>query len=596
MLRQLLARTTDNVMQEEQLLQQQQQQQSLIDNGFNQAGQVSSSNNSNNIHGGSSTSSYLIPIQSSAFTTNEYFSLKDKYSSSNNMMITNFNNILPNVHSPFIATNTGTQNYNYYNPTYNNYLRQDSIALNGGNNNISNNENGFYFDGNNGEICQGYLFGNDSNNNIGNINNNATINSSIRESEWNQQYNLGIQQIEKNQLFYGNNEGNFIPQNYYQTPNNSNNNRNSLDLSTIPKSIDDKCYGNSVTSISSINSVTSNYSKTNNINKGPRKPSRSIRSSQAAFSEAFKKMALLRHMTKCDKDSNNYYSIDDVDIGPVRCVACLGEYPSKRSLTGHIGRNEKCREIIGRNYLDQLSQNGSDNILISDYSNDGISPICPYCDRFISHYKGNIRRHINQCLNNDKKKRCKKNNKEDKDYDNVIESVMRNNIINNNSTYDERIISRSMECQSLSNHNHKQTPSFDDPFMCNLCSFLTVYKGNMKRHLMACHNYNDVIFRSGTIDLEQLHASRQGRSISPTLLTSLSKKGKKCLQSLDNNNEDKNQIEYNHDIKRKKFKKEYDNKKFIDGYTKKLSPDAEARIDISVKTVIENGLSYYSTI
>lgn len=35
----------------------------------------------------------------------------------------------------------------------------------------------------------------------------------------------------------------------------------------------------------------------------------------------------------------------------VMCMACRGVYPSRRSLTGHIGRNEKCREIIGFLYF-----------------------------------------------------------------------------------------------------------------------------------------------------------------------------------------------------------------------------------------------------
>ncbi|VDM13947.1 unnamed protein product [Wuchereria bancrofti] len=31
----------------------------------------------------------------------------------------------------------------------------------------------------------------------------------------------------------------------------------------------------------------------------------------------------------------------------ITCMACHAVYSSRRSLTGHIGRNEKCREIIG---------------------------------------------------------------------------------------------------------------------------------------------------------------------------------------------------------------------------------------------------------
>lgn len=115
----------------------------------------------------------------------------------------------------------------------------------------------------------------------------------------------------------------------------------------------------------------------------------------------------------------------------VMCMACRGVYPSRRSLTGHIGRNEKCREIIGesiimfvglhkayrissgnvyqasvaflgrniisgRNYLDQVAMGanpiapGTENAIKAGAltnGQDGLSPICPHCDRFISHYK-----------------------------------------------------------------------------------------------------------------------------------------------------------------------------------------------------------------
>ncbi|EFO21139.2 hypothetical protein LOAG_07348 [Loa loa] len=77
----------------------------------------------------------------------------------------------------------------------------------------------------------------------------------------------------------------------------------------------------------------------------------------------------------------------------VTCMACRNIYSSRRSLTGHIGRNEKCREIIGRNYLDQMG-GFVENIRICDTGNttssNGIDPVCPYCDRFISHYKVKI--------------------------------------------------------------------------------------------------------------------------------------------------------------------------------------------------------------
>ncbi|KAH7695891.1 Protein SOMI-1 a, partial [Aphelenchoides avenae] len=126
-----------------------------------------------------------------------------------------------------------------------------------------------------------------------------------------------------------------------------------------------------------------------------RKPKMSVRASQAAFSEAFKKVAAGGSVT--GSDDNSPAESEDGESGErVQCLACKGVYASRRSLTGHIGRNERCREIIGRNYLDQLVQAGQEEC-IPDSITTGVSPVCPYCDRFISHYKGNIRRHMNQC-------------------------------------------------------------------------------------------------------------------------------------------------------------------------------------------------------
>ncbi|RCN35367.1 hypothetical protein ANCCAN_18770 [Ancylostoma caninum] len=88
--------------------------------------------------------------------------------------------------------------------------------------------------------------------------------------------------------------------------------------------------------------------------------------------------------------------LEGPDNERVMCMACRGVYPSRRSLTGHIGRNEKCREIIGRNYLDQVAMGanpiapGTENAIKAGAltnGQDGLSPICPHCDRFISHYK-----------------------------------------------------------------------------------------------------------------------------------------------------------------------------------------------------------------
>ncbi|KAI1728076.1 c2H2-type zinc-finger domain-containing protein [Ditylenchus destructor] len=145
-------------------------------------------------------------------------------------------------------------------------------------------------------------------------------------------------------------------------------------------------------------------------------------SSQSVFTEAFRKITAQipidqicgaavvdsrpKSRDKRSKEKSEGSSDEEDENGETRervmCLACKGVYPSRRSLTGHIGRNEKCREIIGRNYLDQLAQLTSQDIIPDLSATDGVSPVCPYCDRFISHYKGNIRRHINQCKAKDR--------------------------------------------------------------------------------------------------------------------------------------------------------------------------------------------------
>ncbi|VDM50400.1 unnamed protein product [Toxocara canis] len=46
----------------------------------------------------------------------------------------------------------------------------------------------------------------------------------------------------------------------------------------------------------------------------------------------------------------------------------------------------------------------------------------------------------------------------------------------------------------------------DDPYLCSLCDFVTLYKGNMKRHLSTCHSLAQEEFQDGGLD--SLRASR----------------------------------------------------------------------------------------
>jgi hypothetical protein len=47
----------------------------------------------------------------------------------------------------------------------------------------------------------------------------------------------------------------------------------------------------------------------------------------------------------------------------------------------------------------------------------------------------------------------------------------------------------------------------NDPYYCQWCSFSTVYKGNMKRHLISCHNCTDELLRKYNFELERLRKS-----------------------------------------------------------------------------------------
>uniref|UniRef100_A0A9J2PXZ2 C2H2-type domain-containing protein n=1 Tax=Ascaris lumbricoides TaxID=6252 RepID=A0A9J2PXZ2_ASCLU len=225
----------------------------------------------------------------------------------------------------------------------------------------------------------------------------------------------------------------------------------------------------------------------------------------------------------------------------VMCMACRGVYPSRRSLTGHIGRNEKCREIIGRSYLGQL--NGATKVSIPGTSGaptppDTLSPICPYCDRFISHYKGNIRRHVNQCMKSTKPKK-KKSRRKISSSRNIKGlslasssstpqtpmdcfgdgSFLPGGSQSNDAFYDgyqpHALSNEEWMCAfdesvsptlQLSTAETLEIKGPDDPYLCSLCDFVTLYRGNMKRHLSTCHNLAEEDFQDGGLD--SLRASR----------------------------------------------------------------------------------------
>uniref|UniRef100_A0A914YFL2 C2H2-type domain-containing protein n=1 Tax=Panagrolaimus superbus TaxID=310955 RepID=A0A914YFL2_9BILA len=278
------------------------------------------------------------------------------------------------------------------------------------------------------------------------------------------------------------------------------------------------------------------------------------RSAQAAFSESFRKIA------KIPKNNNGceQQSCFDGDDERVMCLACKGVHTSRRSLTGHIGRNEKCREIIGRTYLDSLVQTGQSDILPDPNSIEGgISPICPNCNRFISHYKGNIRRHVNQCVKRPSKSSASSSGQPSPNTVNSVAehyAAMAPIVTKDNPAYHQIspeseqdnnniLINPFEQCPSSStttsfNHSSISTTTTKtssttgipskktgkisavavqstNPYSCSWCKFTTVYKGNMKRHLISVHNCTDEILRRISFDLERLRALAPNRPITP---------------------------------------------------------------------------------
>jgi hypothetical protein len=53
----------------------------------------------------------------------------------------------------------------------------------------------------------------------------------------------------------------------------------------------------------------------------------------------------------------------------------------------------------------------------------------------------------------------------------------------------------------------------DDPYICSWCNFKTVYKGNMKRHLISCHSTTDESLRQNKFDIEKLRATSNDRPV-----------------------------------------------------------------------------------
>ncbi|GMT10218.1 hypothetical protein PFISCL1PPCAC_1515, partial [Pristionchus fissidentatus] len=197
--------------------------------------------------------------------------------------------------------------------------------------------------------------------------------------------------------------------------------------------------------------------------------------------------------------------------------------------------------------------------MVSSTGEGGLSPICPHCERFISHYKGNIRRHINQCCKNGGKRMKTPKNPmcggtsstsgkrrkftagsdgtpssegwgaapgpgEMTLFEHItttnfpapplpVQPLVQPPIVQQqpNPLYDLPPSSTSeSEVNADSTTPTKKISESDvpdDPYLCPCCDFLTVYKGNMKRHMNTCHPAE---LEKGDTRLDDMRASVQG--------------------------------------------------------------------------------------
>ncbi|TKR69716.1 hypothetical protein L596_021836 [Steinernema carpocapsae] len=222
----------------------------------------------------------------------------------------------------------------------------------------------------------------------------------------------------------------------------------------------------------------------------------------------------------------------------VLCINCKGLYPSKRSLTGHIGRSDLCRDSIIHKCLatPPAGEIQADEALMGKFTS-----ICPFCDKFVSNFKVNIRRHLTMC--------SKSPHKAGGPTPQQALQALRKNAAKLKSAA-ARAPSVESEIpappappvevvavpppqptpQPRSAPAPKKTSNtnnVDDPYICSYCTFVTVYKGNMKRHLGSCHQMSDEqIKETGGLDVMRSSA-RDPNAPAPVATSARSYRGRK---------------------------------------------------------------------
>ncbi|VDK85807.1 unnamed protein product [Litomosoides sigmodontis] len=205
----------------------------------------------------------------------------------------------------------------------------------------------------------------------------------------------------------------------------------------------------------------------------------------------------------------------------VKCAENLGEIAHSR-YSDTTQRVTHAPVPTGRNYLEQMG-GFVESMRLCDPGNitnaSGIDPVCPYCDRFISHYKGNIRRHVNQCMKSTRNgNKARRKDATLKQFtsdalpgcnetmtfsDNYQPHVLETSTMAEKPTWLDNcngILADHQSTVRAKSYSLKKDRSNDDPFRCPLCDFATIYKGNMKRHLSTCHGLQDDDLKDGCID------------------------------------------------------------------------------------------------
>ncbi|KAL7072883.1 hypothetical protein ACQ4LE_008052 [Meloidogyne hapla] len=169
---------------------------------------------------------------------------------------------------------------------------------------------------------------------------------------------------------------------------------------------------------------------------------------------------------------------------------------------------ESLRKMSTTSNGDGIERNGESPFFDSDNNSNSEAFYCHYCNRSFPRFRISPRRHIAQCR--------RLNINEDFNNQNVGSSSCGALMENFGSNNQQQNISTSIDFSSLNTNNScsstSPTPapggigSVDpsDPYQCSWCQFNTLYKGNMKRHLICCHQVSLDLLINLNFNIERL--------------------------------------------------------------------------------------------